>query len=79
MKNFKIESGIPIPERNPYKGTSKWLKLYNSMKVGDSVLVTEKERAAWIERKKKDGMHIVTRRESENVCRVWKVEPEADE
>ena len=42
MKVFKIESGIPIPE----KRTGKWKSLALAMKRGDSVLLENAKQVA---------------------------------
>lgn len=68
--NYAIEKGIPVPVVTEY---SKWKNLLDSMRVGDSVLLSIKEATAARGAARKHGMKVTVRKVDANTSRVWKV------
>lgn len=75
-KKIKIESTIPYPDNNAGgRHGAKWPPLFHTMKVGDSVLIEEKDRINFLSSAYANGFNgeIVTRKVEQGQCRVWKV------
>lgn len=70
MSEFKIESGIPVPEHR--KSHGKWKPLLASMKNGDSVVVPRDRLAGMHGAAKSLGIKIVTMATSATERRVWR-------
>jgi hypothetical protein len=72
MSEFKIEKGVPIPERRHGKGKYPWA----SLKIGDSFFVPGLYSSAQMAssigfQRQKTGREHVCRKEGEGV-RVWR-------
>jgi len=69
---FKIDSGVPIPQRNRLDGLWETMQ---DLKVGDSFVVpTNPGRTSVHVCAARIGIRVVTRSETENSIRVWRVE-----
>lgn len=68
---FKLEHGIPIPERRARAG--KWIDLLRSMKVGDSFTIPYAMRTFPSGVSQRIGVKVTTRKLDEKTMRVWRV------
>jgi hypothetical protein len=73
---IEIESGIPIPHKEPRTNDSKWP--FGFMRIGDSILVTdpkeaERARIAAAVRANRTSMKFVTKKEAAGL-RIWRTE-----
>jgi hypothetical protein len=69
MNNIKIEKGIPIPERIATGLTT----VFRVLRPGDSVLIPIGLQARCHKVAKNLGIGIVTRKETKDMVRVWRV------
>lgn len=73
MSNFKIDKDIPVP--TPKADSAVYSKLAKSMDAGDSVLCETKNQAQALatQIRNLDGFTAVTRTQTNDMVRVWKV------
>jgi hypothetical protein len=68
---IKIEKNIPIPKGGRPKGELR--KVMEAMRVGDSILLSDKHIQHARALKSRCGVNITERKQSDGTFRVWRI------
>jgi hypothetical protein len=67
--NYKIEKGIPMPDRHPLKGIAEIMR---QMEIGDSIVVPMSGRTNMRNYATRTNIQIITKKINEKEVRVWR-------
>jgi hypothetical protein len=68
----EIEHGIPIPETR-WRRLNSVSALIRKMKVGDSVIVNQRQRNAAFANAKSNKVKLLSRTQADGTVRIWRI------
>lgn len=71
-EKIKIEHGIPIPPSK--RGSSMTGKILREMKIGDSIVVTQRQSSSFVTMGNYLKIKLKSRTLDDNKVRIWRVE-----